>query len=377
MWTGNPHAEFSFPVHIFRHLRHWDLPKVVPPTPGVSPSQNQPGLLRQWLIRLKNSFPFSLFFGLGGPWYVWQAWRAFHQLPENEKPDLVFTSFYPLSDLLAGYWIKRTHPRITWVADFRDIPVDKTKNQVLWPSLTDWFISRLLRKADQVTAVSSGVANQLPVQAEKIYILYNGYSIDQLADLSDPVSEKFTITYIGSVQLGLKRIDVLLERIQALINHRQIDAHDINLQYAGPQSDIWQTCMRYYPDIPLVYLGYLGDRAAINLQQSSQINLLLSWATRQSSGILTSKLYQYLAAKRPILALVEGHDDAELAHFVGVVNGGLCSYSTDPGRSDLLDQWLLDQYRQWKALGKVPHHTNADELQKYSWNQLVNTWLNP
>ena len=132
--------------------------------------------------------------------------------------------------------------------------------------------------------------------------------------------------------------------------------------------------MHDYPDIPWVDLGYLDARAAINLQQSSQINLLLSWATRQSSGILTSKLYQYLAAQRPILALVEGNIDTELNYLITEVNGGFCHY-TFYSQPELLEDWLSDRYQEWSLTQMVKNQSDFELVKDYTWEKQIKTWL--
>lgn len=374
LWTGNPHPAISFPVYSLRRLRHWDLPKLIKPSTGVSPAQHGPKPIISFLIKLKNSIPFSIFFGLGGPCYVLQAYWLFCRLPEPEKPDTIFTSFFPLADLLAGYLIKRSHPQVQWIADFRDLPVDRTKNQVLWPSITNWFFKRLLHKADQVTTVSSGIADHLPVTRSKIYVFNNGFDQEKLSDHSGFRSKKFTITYTGSVHKGLQNPTPLFSSLQKLIMLGKLDAKDIEFQYAGPQSNLWYKWLSIYPEINLVDLGYLTKDQAIKIQQHSQINLLLTWSTEDSSGILTSKLYDYLAARRPILAIVNGLEDSELDHLIIKTNGGFCHYTLG-SQQDQLQTWLLDKYEEWSLTQTTSDHSNIELLTNYSWENLCKKWL--
>lgn len=376
IWTGNPHPDVNFPVYSIQYLRHFDMPRIIKPKPGYSPAQGNPRKAISWLIKLKNSIPFSIFFGLGGPWYVLQAYWRFIRLSKTDKPDTIFTSFYPLSDLLAGYIIKRTHPQVQWVADFRDLPVDKAKNQVLWPSVTTWFYKRMLNKADQVTAVSEGLTTHLPVKQERIYVLYNGIEKDKIQEYPDHPAEKFTITYTGSVYIGLQESEPLWRVLDHLIMSGKLEAEEIEVHYAGPQSILWKHWLSGYKSIRFCDHGYLSAEAVRKLQFSSQINLLLSWSTEESNGILTTKLYDYLAAQRPILALIYGDDDNEVTQIVEKVNGGICMSSSDPGRALKLEQWILGAYNQWKKSGFIRSKSNPSAIEKYTWHQLGYQWLN-
>lgn len=62
--------------------------------------------------------------------------------------------------------------------------------------------------------------------------------------------------------------------------------------------------------------------------------------------MLTGKLYDYLAAGRPILVLVNGPDDPELREIVeGAQAGKVFDRDSQP------TEWLLDCYRRWKESG--------------------------
>ena len=377
IWTGNPHPDVNFPVYSVQYLRHFDVPRFIKPKPGYSAAQGKPGKAVSWLIKLKNSIPFSIFLGLGGPWYVLQAYWKFNRIPKADKPDILITSFYPLSDLLAGYLIKRTHPQVRWVADFRDLPVDMAKNQVLWPQWTQLFFKHLLRFADQVTAVSGGLLTQLPIRPERSYVLYNGLEKEKIQENPNHPAEKFTISYTGSVYIGLQESRILWQVLDQLIKNGKMEAEKIEVHYAGPQSTLWRNWLSDYKTIPFYDHGYQTALAVRKLQFSSQINLLLTWSTRESKGIMTTKLFEYLAAQRPILALIKGEYDVEVANVIEQINGGKCFSTMDSALIHSLEKWILNAYDQWKKDGFLPSKSNSTNVAMYDWNHLIKEWLNP
>jgi hypothetical protein len=71
--------------------------------------------------------------------------------------------------------------------------------------------------------------------------------------------------------------------------------------------------------------------------------LLLSWSAPNYYGVLTAKLYDYLSAGRPILALVNGPDDPELRQIVEGTRAGKVFATRDS-----VAAWLLDGYLKWR-----------------------------
>ncbi|PQP34720.1 hypothetical protein C6A37_06290, partial [Desulfobacteraceae bacterium SEEP-SAG9] len=76
--------------------------------------------------------------------------------------------------------------------------------------------------------------------------------------------------------------------------------------------------------------------------------------------ILTTKVFEYLAAKRPILC-VPGDDGGELDDLIRVTNAG-CSCPTAESVATVVKRW----YEEWKKIGTVICQSKEQEVQKYS-----------
>ena len=94
--------------------------------------------------------------------------------------------------------------------------------------------------------------------------------------------------------------------------------------------------------------------------------LLLNWSAPDYYGVLTAKLYDYLSAGRPILALVNGPSDPELTQIVeGTRAGRVYAGGMSP-------DWLLACYQQWReGGGRLPWSADLTEMAKYLENQPV------
>ncbi|MCB0685736.1 MAG: hypothetical protein KDC53_04405 [Saprospiraceae bacterium] len=339
-----------------------------------SRSQESGNFWLKAILRLKNTFPFLYLLSPGGPQYRCAIQKAFKTLHADQPVTHLLTSYDPVYDLIIGRDIKRIAPELLWMVDFRDLPVDPVKKNTWWSNTTNAFYRKLLRSADRITTVSQGLARPLPIASKHATVLYNGFSEYAFNPAPNRKTIKFTITYTGTVDVRLQDPRLVLQALATLIDHGQLDARDIEFHLAGPQSPLWKKWFRDFPAIHYVDHGQVSHPEAIELQHNSQLNLLLTWASPESAGILTTKLFEYLAAQRPIIAYVQGTPDPEINQLVETVNGGLCLSTIDADKSNALARWIVKQYHLWKKHGFVPSHTNLNLLNHYRWDHIFQAW---
>ena len=94
-------------------------------------------------------------------------------------------------------------------------------------------------------------------------------------------------------------------------------------------------------------LGEVSRRRSLELQRDSDVLLLLiPESGGRGKGVLTGKIYEYLAAERPILAAVP--PDGAAAQLVRDTGAGVVVSSDDV---DALREALLDLHRRWQDGG--------------------------
>jgi glycosyltransferase involved in cell wall biosynthesis len=92
-------------------------------------------------------------------------------------------------------------------------------------------------------------------------------------------------------------------------------------------------------------LGEVSRRRSLELQRDSDVLLLLiPESGGRGKGVLTGKIYEYLAAERPILAVVP--PDGAAAQLVRDTGAGVVVPSDDV---DALREALLELHSRWKA----------------------------
>ena len=94
----------------------------------------------------------------------------------------------------------------------------------------------------------------------------------------------------------------------------------------------------------LLKIDYLSHKEAIAKQQSSRVLLLLINQSGNAKGILTGKFFEYLASKRPIMAI--GPTDGDAAAVLNETGAGKMVNFDDETNSRKV---ILDFYSQFKS----------------------------
>ena len=327
-----------------------------------------------FLLKLKDSFPFNLFLDEGNIGYVFAAVRKAEQLIKAHNIQAIYSSFRPNADHLVAWLLKGRHPHLHWIADYRDAHVDLNRNNVCLPGLQHWFNRRIIARADTVTTVSEGVASYLQRYGKSVYVLRNGINPDIRPTAPPARNEKFRITYTGSIYADKQHPQLLFGPLSALLSNGQIPKEKIELIYAGKDQMAWENWIRQFGlQACSKVVGKVSMQEAIQLQQSSQLNLLMSWSGPYIQGILTGKIYEYLAARRPILALINGSFDPEFESIFRQTHAGLIVY---PGEETRANDYLLKLYKQWESNGDICWEFNEEGLSLLNWDHQMDQFFN-
>lgn len=351
-------------------LRRFTLSRREGNAPHLSSAQRA----RPWiqlLQRLLNSFPLNVIIGDGGAYYIWKGYRAGKRLVEERGITHLFSSYRPYSDHLIAYLLKRRYPQLFWIADFRDLQVDPVLRNTLCPRFQQACNRYLLSRADVLSTVSQGLKAQLEQVHPRVVVLRNG--IGEVPVQKMPSLSKFTVVYTGSLYGGRRNPAPIFQAVSQLVAQKQIPAYDIQLVYAGAEAAVWRNLaisaglMEVSKEV-----GYLPRAEALQWQFSAHLNLLLTWSSEESKGVLSGKLFEYLATGCPIVAMVEGPDDAELRQLVGKGPVGSAVFFSQPEYDiDALAQCLLGHYTTWKD-GKW---RRQQVPAVYQWDKIMNDFM--
>ncbi len=348
----------------FERKKNITISDSTPPVPINSQSA-----FRLRHAKLFKSIPGNLLFGEGGWLYIITGF--FKGLKFINSDTLIFTSFSPLSDHLIAFLLKIFFPKAIWIADFRDLYLQKGVQDIYAFSFHKWFFRRVLKKADLVTTVSSGLAKELQHFSSNVRILTNG--IENYQNQKIPVTKKFSrfrISYTGSLY-GYKRSpEIIFKGLKSAFELGFVNKNDFEIVYAGNEGALWEDYISKF-DLQSIStnLGNVDRQAAILLQKDSLINIVITWSDQHNKGILTGKFFEYIEAGNLILVLINGERDEEFENLVSITGVGDFFYSTN---GDKLVDYIVLKYHEWQLNGCLKTTYNENELRKFTWEHQIN-----
>jgi glycosyltransferase involved in cell wall biosynthesis len=257
------------------------------------------------------------------------AWAPFARrralaLHRSERFDCVLTTSPPESAHGVGRALQKRG--VPWVADVRDAwtfePLRPSFPTGLQRRLDERMERRLLGAADAVVCVSEPAAADLRDRgiAEPVLIT-NGWDPETAprasaapTGLLDP--DRVTLLYTGRFGTYGRDPGPLVEAIGRLARDNPEAAARLELAVAGPLAEPEAELLA--ADVSparITLLGALARERALSLQREADALLLIAQPTR--SQLLNIKLFEYLAARRPILALAAGTEAGRVVEAVG------------------------------------------------------------
>jgi len=229
-------------------------------------------------------------------------------LISSEQIDVVVTSGPPHSTHLIGNRMKE-RTGIRWIADFRDPWTDIYYYKELYHAgLATWFDKQLEKKvlshADKIITVSEEVGKlllkKIPGTAEKMVVIPNGFDEADFENVTIVPNEFFTITYTGTISTGY-RIDQFIEAISQLPDRVK---NQMKIRFVGNVPDeILNLFDLKNLGAMVEVLGYIPHEEAVKQMVNASLLLMAIPDSPDNKGIVTGKFFEYLAAKRPILAI--------------------------------------------------------------------------
>lgn len=232
------------------------------------------------------------------------------RLLRSHDIDLIFTTSPPHSAHLAGLWLKRK-TRLPWVVDFRDNwfgDISEKSSTMVHRRLNRWMAHRVVRRADCAVTVSEPITNDLALQSgralENCITLPNGYDRSDFEGIQFAPTEKFTITYCGTLSPS-RNPEVFLRGVANAIQTRSDLEKKLRIRFVGAVYGIeLDEMLRLYGLEEVVEtIGYVPHRRSVRYMMASDM-LFLMIRGDSSEGIITGKIFEYLASGKPILAAI-------------------------------------------------------------------------
>lgn len=226
---------------------------------------------------------------------------------EQNQIGTIITTSPPHSVQLIGYHLKKKIPQLRWLADFRDpwtsigyhselrLTKKSDRKHKMWES-------KVLQSADEIITTSFTTKREFELLTPKpIHVITNGYDTQENS-IKKP-DDTFLISHIGSL-LTDRNPKILWEILSELVAENKNFANQFQLCLAGKISpDVIEDIKKHQLSNYLINKGYIPHKESVELQQKSQILLLLEIDSIKTQGIIPGKLFEYMIAGRPILGI--------------------------------------------------------------------------
>jgi hypothetical protein len=296
--------------------------------------------------------------------YNWhdQAVKLGNELIASESFDAMISSSGPPTCNLIAKDLNEIYG-LPWIADFRDL---WTQNHYYEFSRFRRFFERRLEfktlsNADALTTVSKPLSEKLQqLHPEKrIFTIPNGFDPAQI-NPGFPLAKKFTITYTGSLYQGRRDPELLFQALGNMISKGLMDANDLSVEFYGPKENWIEIDAERYGLNKLVKInGSISRDASIEMQRRSHLLLLLTWNNKDEKGVYTGKIFDYLAACRPILSI--GALGGVVEELLKITGAGIHLSSQED-----TEKVIMKAYHEYKSLNTVSYHGLSYEIDKFS-----------
>jgi len=285
------------------------------------------------------------------------------QIIQKNGINTIITSSPPHSSQLIGLRLKKDL-NVNWISDLRDPWTDLFYNKNLYQ--TSWakridkrYEKSCLEAADKIIVVSENISdhftNSYPKIALKMNIIPNGYDPADFSNINEISSDSNCISYIGSLGESYP-LEKFINAFKILCSN----SSNWKLRFVGNISESTKKLIEKNElESNTFFIPYKPHHEAVQLMKSSSILLLIIPQIKENKGILTGKIFEYIASENPIIFIgpLDGDAAAILSEFENIV---ALDYSDEIDLSKIIKE-LTDKKSNAKRMLK---YSRVDQTQK-------------
>jgi hypothetical protein len=280
----------------------------------------------------------------------------------------VITTSPPHSTQLIGLELKKMF-NINWIVDLRDPWTDifyyKEFNHTKWAKEKDASLEKsVLENSDCIITVGDFMKNQFISKTSKsllskINVISNGFDHKDFENNNTPSNIGFRMVYTGTLSNDYP-VNLILETLKKLSNSTEFQKQ-FSLEFFGNVNSSIEQKFNSVKSLNIKFHSHISHSQSIQELLSSELLLLIVPQTNNNKGIIPGKLFEYLAAKKNIVAI--GPPDGEPAKIIQNCSAGkMFDYNDSLG----LEEYLKICFLQFQTVGKVSGLHNDFEIKKYS-----------
>ena len=295
----------------------------------------------------------------------------------RHRPQCVISTAPPFTPHLVALALKKICG-INWIAEFRDPwSCNEAGTSGVTNEISDWINRRLekmvMAGADRIVCVTPAMTERYRklypnLPDNKWVTITNGYDLDEFASL-EPVEKEecFTISYVGNFFYN-RSPHLLLKAVGELIAEGKLDRQKLCIRFVGSSQNaggrpIAEMIAENKLDGVVQLVGLVPRSEA--LKEILQASVLLLVGTQGLT--VAAKTYEYMAAGKPILGIVEEGAEADLIRYSG--GGRVVGPNDLAGAKDAIAFWY-GEYLNTRQVTNGHQAGGTGRTEEFNWTRL-------
>ena len=303
-------------------------------------------------------------------WFPYAVPQA-RQIIKDEGIDAIYSSSPPYTTAIIARELHRK-TGLPWIAGFRDPWTGflSTPDRWLFPRRIDEYLERSVAEdANLVESAWVGINTDFQkkyphINKLKFLHLPNGYDSEDYPTLDRRPNERFTVTYTGSMY-GKRNPETLLRAVDELIEEKKVDPSKVCLNFIGRFGGDVRAMFGRFPTKDVIrVVDYVPHSESIRELLAADALLLVVDESKDSDEIVPGKVFEYIGAQRPIIALAP---EGAVAGVVRETNSGIVVHNQDiPG----IKSAFLECYENF-LYHKKKFSPNQQAMKKYERREVT------
>ena len=294
------------------------------------------------------------------------AGKELEKIVEENHIDAIYSSSPPYTcSILAKNLKKQTG--LPWVAGFRDPWTKFISSPKRWflPAAIDRNMEySTFNQADAVECAWLGIIKDAlqkypDLNKNKFNHVPNGFDSDDYPKTEKIKSERFTITYTGSLY-GRRNPSSIFLAVENILRKGLIDKDKFLFRFVGRfGQEVEDMFLAASFKDSIETIGYVAHHKSIEFLIQSDALLLIVDESKESEEIVPGKVYEYLGTKTPILAIAP--QKSAIADLIRETNCGDVAHQTE---IEKLENIFLNYYNSWNESKKLKE-ADFEAIKKY------------